>query len=249
MRDMISLTTPIFLTLLLGAVAGLAGTIGGFAARFTNVTRMRHDFISAFGAGALIGAIGLVLIPHGVENLPLWLAVLTFCGGGLVALVLERLTEKKADEMEAKAGGTSTFAAMMLDFLPEALVVGALIPVDRMQAIIVTIIIIAQNGPEGFAAFSEMAGKDDRKAGRKALWMLSTLPIIGVLAVGFGLWLCEIDDAVLGLIMAGASGGILYLVFKTIIPEAHDKNDGPWPAYGGILGFGVALIGYGLTVH
>lgn len=240
------LTSPIFLTVVLGFVAGFAGTVGGFAARFTTVTRSRHDFISAFGAGALIGAVGLVLIPHGVENLPLWLAVLTFLGGGLVALALEQLTTKKA---EAKTGGTSTFAAMMLDFLPEALVVGALIPVDRMQAIIVTIIIIAQNGPEGFAAFSEMAEEGDRKSRRKALWLLSTLPIIGILAVGFGLWLCEIDDAALGLIMAGASGGILYLVFKTIIPEAHDENDGPWPSFGGILGFGVALLGYGLTVH
>ena len=99
-----------------------------------------------------MGAVGLILLPHAVENMALWLAVAVFCAGGLLAMGLDRITHKKME-----SGGSSTLAAMFLDFVPEAIVVGALVPVDLKQAVIVAVIIMAQNVPEGFAAYSAEA--------------------------------------------------------------------------------------------
>lgn len=237
-------TSQIAWTLGLGTAAGLAGTLGGVMARTVSTSEAVKNFIAAFGAGALMGAVGLILLPHAVENLALWMAVGMFCIGGLLAMALDRATHRKM-----RHSGSSTLSAMFLDFVPEAIVVGALVPVDLKQAIIVTVIIAAQNLPEGFAAYLEGAESDSIKSGKKMLLLLMGLPLVGLMAAAFGFWLCGLHDVMLSVIMAGASGGILYLVLRRIIPDSETEGCGPWPAYGGVIGFSVALIGFGLTAH
>lgn len=237
-------TEFLFLTIILTALAGAAAVIGAFIARLNRKAGfigapLRHGII-AFGGGALLSAIGLVLIPHGVENQPLWLAVSTFLLGGLVFLAVTYILKKRDTPI-------SQFLALMLDFLPEAIVLGAIITMDLAQAIFLSVIIAAQNLPEGFNAYREMQ-KGGPKTERMALPLMGLACLIGIGAGLFGLYLCDAHDVSLGVIMTFCAGGILYLVFQDIIPESHEEECGLFPAYGGLLGFTVGLIGYGLTV-
>ena len=89
-----------------------------------------------------------------------------------------------------------------------------------------------------------------RRPGKRMLLLLMGLPLVGIAAASFGFFICELDHVFLGAIMAAASGGILYLTCRRIVPESSDhEGGGPWPAYGGVIGFAVALIGFGLSGH
>ena len=69
---------------------------------------------------------------------------------------------------------------------------------------------------------------------------------VGPLAAMSGYWLFSLDNMILGSIMTFCAGGILYLVFEDVAPDAHRTGD--WrPALGAVIGFSVALVGFGLT--
>jgi len=79
---------------LLSALAGLAAFAGAGLGWLDEhqkglISAEMHRAIIAFGGGALIGAVGLVLVPHGLESQPLWLGLGTFLAGGLVFLVID----------------------------------------------------------------------------------------------------------------------------------------------------------------
>jgi ZIP family zinc transporter len=78
----------------------------------------RHSVI-AFGAGALLSAVALVLVPEGMESLEgAWPVVFLGLGAGVMAsldLWLARRRRKRAQLL-----------AMLSDFTPEALAMGAL---------------------------------------------------------------------------------------------------------------------------
>jgi ZIP family zinc transporter len=237
-------TDFILSAILLSGLAGLAATLGAIIG-WLNKERiefisapLRHGII-AFGGGALIGAIGLVLVPHGVESQPLWLATATFLIGGLVFMGLSWWLKKRNTPI-------GQLLALMLDFVPEAIVLGAVISMEFEQAVFLAVIIGAQNLPEGFNAFRDMQ-MGSKKAGKLAVPLMALSPFVGMAAAMLGLFVYESNDLSLGMITTFCAGGILYLVFEDIIPESHDEDCGLFPAYGGLLGFAVGLIGYGLV--
>jgi ZIP family zinc transporter len=70
--------------------------------------------------------------------------------------------------------------------------------------------------------------------------------VVGPVAALAGYSLFTLDNMLLGSIMTFCAGGILYLVFEDVAPDAHRAGD--WrPALGAVIGFSVALVGYGLT--
>jgi ZIP family zinc transporter len=70
---------------------------------------------------------------------------------------------------------------------------------------------------------------------------------LGPLAAAVGLFVLADQPAVLGAIMAFAAGGILYLLFQDVAPEAHlERAYGP--ALGAVLGFALGLAGHMATL-
>lgn len=198
-----------------------------------------HRGIIAFGGGALIGAVGLVLVPHGLESQSLWLGTVTFLAGGISFLCVDRYLQQRGTPV-------SQLIALMLDFVPEAIVLGAVITENYSMALFLAVIIGAQNLPEGFNAYREMRRKHNSFFRRHVLWIMAGCILVGPLAAISGYALFSMDSLILGSIMTFCAGGILYLVFEDIAPAAHE--DGSWyPALGAVLGFTVALVGYGLT--
>jgi ZIP family zinc transporter len=142
---------------------------------------------------------------------------------------------------------------MLADFIPEALALGAMFAVDGKGGLLLALLITVQNLPEGFNAYREMTAAENpatihrsRKAqgieGKKVLLIFCCLVPLGPAAGVVGhVWLAQYDE-VLDFIMLFASGGILYLVFQDIAPQA--KLEKHWlPTMGAVLGFLFGVLG------
>ena len=158
---------------------------------------------------------------------------LVFVAGGGVFCVL--------DYWLGRRGGThAQVMAMMLDFVPEAIAMGAVFAHDARLGLLLALFIGAQNLPEGFNAFRE-----SRKAGsapRVALGSLLAVSLFGPVGALAGYTLLHDQLAVTAALMAFAAGGILYLVFQDIAPQARMRRH--WtPTLGAVLGFVVGMVG------
>lgn len=228
--------------MILSLIAGLAITTGAWLASkglyksFWSMSELRH-LIIAVGGGALISAIAFILIPDGAEKQSNISTLLTFFLGGVFFMVLDILL--------AKFGGKlAQFLAMMLDFVPEAIVLGAVITQSFEQAVFITIVIATQNLPEGYAAYTDMVNKKNRG------YLMKNYLIIGLtgpIYILLGAKLFVDHPMYLGMLMTFCAGGILYLVFEDIAPQVVMRNH--WlPPLGTIIGFMVGLSGY-LYIH
>ncbi len=223
--------------ILLGLAAGIAIPIGGWIARYEHIhpawleNELRH-FVIAFGGGALISAVALVLIPEGVKEMPIWLVAVLVSAGAIAFMGLDIVLAKINSP-------SSQLAAMMADFLPEALALGAFIA-DGETGFLLAFLIALQNLPEGFNAFRELKTKLSAK---RILTFFALLALIGPLCTSAGYFFLADFESVLKSIMLFASGGILYLVFQDIAPQARMKKH--WlPATGAVAGFLLGLIGH-----
>jgi len=226
--------------LLLATLAGLSIPLGaalamlpGFRPNWLD-TRLRHT-VTAFGGGALFSAIAFVLIPQAAARLPAFPLLAAFLIGGLVFFAVDHLL--------ARHGGKGTMLlAMLLDFIPEAMALGALIAGQPDVALLTAAIIALQNLPEGFSAYRELAAKGT-VARRRLLLVFVLLVPIGPAAAAIGLFVLNDQPAILGLCMAFAAGGILYLLFEDVAPAAQQKNAAA-PALGAVAGFALGLAGH-----
>ena len=194
---------------------------------------LRH-FVIAFGGGVLVGAVALVLVPEGIQRLPSPLvAVVLLLAGGMAFMALDRIQAKRHQP-------APQFSAMAADFVPESLALGGMFAANAEGALLLALLIGLQNLPEGFNAWRELAtGQFSRS---RALGLMALLALLGPVCGAIGwFWLAD-QDALLGSIMLFAAGGILYLTFQDIAPQARLERH--WaPPLGAVLGFALALVG------
>lgn len=226
--------------LLLALMAGLTIPLGGLLASVERIrprwleAEFRHSVI-AFGGGALLAAVALVLVPEGSRKLDLMTTVFCFLVGGGVVMMLDRLAA-------LNAGPVSQLLAMLLDFAPEALALGASLTLGSDTALLLAFLIALQNLPEGFNAFREIRDGTGLGAARLLPFFL-VLSLVGPLCAGLGAWLLADAHQWLGAIMLAAAGGILYLTFQDIAPQARLKRH--WaPPLGAVAGFALGLAGH-----
>ncbi|WP_305907885.1 ZIP family metal transporter [Methylomarinum sp. Ch1-1] len=226
------------LTLSLALAAGLSIPVGALISSSVSLRSicLQHDldsFVSYFGGGALLAAIALVLLPYGIEYVSVLSASFAFLMGGLVFWQL--------DSRLKRSGSTaSQFIGMLLDFIPEALLLGAAAATGSDIVYLLALMIALQNMPEGFAAYHEM---HDSGMSHGWLWLLFlVIPLTGPLAAWLGFFRLSTSNETLGVLMLFCSGGILYLIFDDIAPRAHLKHH-DFPAIGAVSGFLLGLVG------
>ena len=235
----------IWIIALYTAAAGACIPLGASLALFDKLlpgwleNELRH-FIIAFGGGVLVAAVALVLVPEGSklwENSPV--AVLLFFAGGMSFFGLERyLAIRKSDAPQT--------SALLLDYVPEAIALGGTFAAGYGTAPLLALLIGLQNLPEGFNAYREL--RASAHSGRYRPWILMLLMVaLGPICGIFG-WLFLSDHPrTLGAIMLFAAGGIFYLVFQDLAPDAKLQRRW-WPALGAVGGFCLGLTGY-LLIH
>lgn len=236
--------SPLVTVLLLSLIAGLAMPVGALLARYERIRpwwlerELRHAVV-AFGGGVLLAAVALVLVPEGIGVLDWPVATGLFIAGGLGFFVLDR-------QLRRATGSKAQLVAMLADFIPEALALGATFAAGESVGVLLAILITLQNLPEGFNAFRELRHATRLTAGR-IIGGFALMALLGPLCgfAGF-VWLAG-DPAVVGGIMLVSAGGILYLTFEDIAPQAQLANRHA-PALGAVFGFAVGLLGHALVV-
>jgi ZIP family zinc transporter len=217
--------------------SGVAVIIGGLIARLKIVPRnelgseISHGVI-AFGGGALVAAVAFALIPKGIQTLSLLPLTLLFFLGAVSFLLLDRFIARHG-------GRAAQLMAMLLDFIPEAIALGAIFSTDRQTGLLLALLIGLQNLPEAYNSFGDL-----RRSGfspNRALLVLVPFSLAGVAAALAGYaFLSDKPHLVAGMMVF--AGAILYLVFQDIAPLAKLRNH--WtPATGATLGFMLGIIG------
>ncbi|MCP9889326.1 hypothetical protein KBY96_15525 [Cyanobium sp. ATX 6A2] len=227
--------TTIILASWFAGLAAFAGGVIAWATNGKNTVRKRevtHGII-AFGGGILIVAVAFALLPKAMIVLsPAGLGA-AFCAGGLFFCFLDARLSRRGDTK-------AQFMAMLIDFLPEALALGAVFGQDHRLGVLLAAFIGAQNLPEGFNAFREMTSVGIRS--RVAVMTLLAVSLLGPVAAATGYFFLRDQVQLTAFIMTFAGGGIMYLIFQDIAPQSKIRQH--WiPALGGVLGFAVGMIG------
>ncbi|EKE73760.1 ZIP family metal transporter [Gallaecimonas xiamenensis] len=228
--------------LLLATLAGLPILIGGWLATFERFLprwldeELRHSVV-AFGGGVLISAVTLVLVPQGMAALGFGWGSACFALGGLAFMGL--------DAWLARRGGSmAQLVAMLMDFVPEAMALGAMLTENTEVGLLLALLIALQNLPEGFNAFRELRQLGTLRS-RRILALFALFVLLGPLSAWLGHTFLSGAGGILGGIMLFAGGGILYLTFGDIAPQAKLRNH--WgPPLGAVAGYWLGLWGHQL---
>ncbi|TVZ41567.1 ZIP family zinc transporter [Alteromonadaceae bacterium 2753L.S.0a.02] len=220
-------------------IAGLAMPLGATLACIENIhprwleNEFRHGVI-AFGGGALLSAVALVLVPEGMAHSSLAMTLAMMFAGGAAFAVLDY----QLNHHQTPAG---QLAAMLSDFLPESIALGAAFASGESSAFLLAGLIALQNLPEGFNAYRELK-ENTHYSAVKIIGAFVMLALLGPLAgISGHLWLADANTLVAA-IMLFAAGGILYSVFQDIAPQVPLKNH--WaPPLGAVAGFVLGVAG------
>ncbi|WPC03741.1 divalent cation transporter [Pseudomonas benzenivorans] len=234
------LLTVVLFTLL----AGMAMPCGAALASVGRISpgwleeEFRHG-VMAFGGGALLAAVALVLVPEAIDDLSPGWVVLYFSAGGAAFMGVDVL-------MFRLRTSASQLLAMLADFIPESLALGAAFAFGGEGAVLLALLMALQNLPEGFNAYRELSDATAYSR-RQIILTFAAMALLGPLAGVSGyLWLAD-SPVLVAAIMLFAAGGILYSVFQDIAPQA--KLDKHWaPSLGALLGFVLGIIGHMATV-
>ncbi|MDO9576932.1 MAG: hypothetical protein Q7J16_03525 [Candidatus Cloacimonadales bacterium] len=223
--------------ILYSSLAGFPIIIGGlissvFQTRKSDLKAEINHWIVAFGGGALLSAIAFALIPKAIVDLSYVELTVFFLSGTLAFMFV--------DIIIARIGGSLAQAiSMMMDFIPEALALGASFAHNRNFGLLLAMFIGMQNLPEGFNSYLELRKKMKK---RSTLLLMLGLSFIGIFAALSGEYFLNSHPKTISSIMSFAGGGILYLVFQDIAPLSKRRKD--WiPATGASIGFLIGMIG------
>lgn len=229
--------------LLLTLLAGLAMPLGGALASIPGFVpdwldeEFRHS-VTAFGAGALLSAVALVLVPEGIPQFDTLMVAVLFLSGGVAFMVIDILLYRYQTS-------ASQLVAMLTDFIPESIALGASLALGGVNSLLLALLIAMQNIPEGFNAFREIK-ESGRMPNRRIILLFTMLAFTGpIAALCAYFWLAQYEEFVAGL-MLFAAGGILYAVFQDIASQVRLERH--WgPPLGAVMGFMLGIIGYMLT--
>ena len=219
-------------------LAGFAAFLGAVAAHLegsdeTMTKREVTHGVMAFGGGILLSAVAFALLPEGIEILNADSLVGIFCAGGMAFCVLDVYLSRQGQSQ-------AQLIAMLMDFIPEAISLGAVFGHDRQLGLLLAAFIAAQNLPEGFNSYRETMVSSIHP--RMRLTAFLGISLLGPLAACVGYFFLQNQPALTAGIMVFASGGIIYLLFQDIAPQA--KLQRHWtPALGAVFGVAVGLLG------
>lgn len=225
--------------IMLTLIAGLAMPVGAMIAAVERIhprwleTEVRHS-VMAFGGGALLAAVALVLVPEGVSKLSPLVIVACFAGGAGIFMLLDMY-------LAANDTPLSQLVAMLSDFVPEALALGATFTLSKDAGFLLAGIIALQNVPEGFNAYREIKLSTHYRR-IQIIGAFIFMALLGPIAGVSGYFLLADHPQIVSGIMLFAAGGILYIIFQDIAPQAKLKKH--WgPPLGAVAGFLLGLLG------
>jgi zinc transporter ZupT len=229
---------------LVATIAAVVATAAGGLLAFRFRTRLPR--LAAFGAGALIAAALLDLLPEalelgGMEPGSLFLGA---AAGFFSLYVLEKLALFHAhDEPHASAAhrrvGVLGAAGVSLQSLIDGMALGASFAADAATGGVVTLAVMLHKLTDGTSTVGLiLASGNPATEARKWLALASVAPLVGL---GLSM-VVDLPAAALAFLLAFFAGTFLYLGASHLLPEAHDAEPGASVALATLGGFGVVLV-------
>ena len=225
--------------LLVAWLSGLGALVGALAAgleRFRE-SRLKREVIHgiiAFGGGILLASVAFALTPEGIKDLSALHLAMVFVAGGCVFCGMDIWLSKRR-------GSMAQLMALLMDYIPEALSLGAVFGYNPNLGMLLALMIGIQNIPEGFNAYRELRQNRRRLRIKAILIIFFGISFLGPLAASLGYFLLQERSVITASIMTFAAGGILYLIFQDIAPQARMRRH--WtPPLGAVLGFMVGML-------
>lgn len=232
-----SMLTQLFLYTM---ISGITIFLGGLVANYFNhhmektpVKAKITHFMMSFGWGVILSAVALVLVPKSMQWLDILPLSLLFLAGAISFFFLDRWLHKKAWKV-------GMLLAMMMDFIPESIILWSLFLVDPWAALFLAIFMGLQNFSEAFTAFRNLVLSGFSVG--KTLLFFFVLSFFGFFSALFGYFFLRDKPLIIAGLMSFSSGGILYLLFQDISPESRLK----WVYItwiGAVFGFLLGMIG------
>ncbi len=220
--------------------AGITVFLGGILAHVFNhhapESPIKYDIIHtlmSFGAGIMLSAVALVLLPQGMHRLGVVPMAISFAVGSILFFMIDRYLANKGGQM-------ATLLAMLMDFVPESIALGAVFAIEPEVAILLAIFIGLQNSPESFNAYRDLVHSGFST--KKTLVIFFFLSFLGIFGALLGHLVLSDYPKLTAHLMIFASGGILYLLVQDIIPESKLESSYA-VSLGASFGFLVGMIG------
>ena len=229
----------ILFSLLAGSTVFIGGLISYYFENSVHNKELKelvvHYFI-AFSTGIMLSAIAFVLVPKGMIEIPIFLSVTSFILGGIGFYFFDKCIQKNRFKIPQ-------VIAMLLDFIPESIALGAVFIYDHKTGILLSIFIALQNLPESFNSYSEL--RKLNHSSKKALKILFILSFVGVVFSSLGYLVLEDKIEITSFLMLFSAGGIMYIIFQDIAPLLRYKKR-RLIAVGVNLGFIIGMLGEAL---
>ena len=219
-----------------GATIFIGALLANFFDHHIKDTPVKKIFIHSFmalGGGIILSALALVLVPKGMEELEVIPLSIHFGLGVIAFFFLDRY-------LALKGGKMGTLLAMLMDYIPESIVLGAVFVSDAQTAMLLAVFIGLQNLPEAFNSFRDVVLSGFNV--KTALITFFFFSFLGIIAALAGFFLLSDSPKITAQIMIFASGGILYLTFQDIIPDSKLENSYA-VSIAGTIGFLIGIIG------
>ncbi|ADG93788.1 ZIP family metal transporter [Arcobacter nitrofigilis DSM 7299] len=226
----------ILFSLLAGSTVFIGGLISYyFESRVHNkeLKELIIHYLIAFSTGVMLSAISFVLVPDGMLELPVLLSTSLFILGGLSFFFFDKLIEKNRYKIPQ-------VIAMLLDFIPESIALGAVFVYNHNVGILLSIFIALQNLPESFNSYTEL--KNLKHSSYKALFILFILSFVGLIFSLLGYVFLDDKILITSSLMLFSAGGIMYIIFQDIAPLLEYKKR-KLIAIGVNFGFIIGMLG------
>jgi len=218
---------PQFSTILFyGLVAGLATVAGIYLVLFKEAwARKNSIYLISFSAGVLLSTAIAHLLPESQElntNALIWL-LLSF----VLFYILEHgiILHSCGETGECEVHPVDKIAMLGIGFhsLLDGIVIGVGFEISFALGIIATLSVLLHEVPEGISTVSILLHSGyTRKKAILFSWIVAlATPVGAILAV---LLLNDIQENVLGALLAVAAGSFLYVAASDLIPEIHRQS-------------------------
>lgn len=214
------------------SMAGIATIAGIYAIVFNEkiAKKFTHQLMS-FAAGILLATAFLHLIPESAE-LSGDQAYLYVLAGFVVFYILEsvimvhagpelhHISHFKGEHLGSSA--KMAFIGLLLHSLIDGVIIGVGFEIDPTIGAFATFSIIMHELPEGITTYSLMMLTEPKKKALAKSWAVAAATPIGTIISL--LFIKEIPETVIGILLAIASGTFIYVSASDLIPKTHNHK-------------------------
>lgn len=211
-----------WMSLVLGLVAGLADYLGGFLLVRRSPSARSLRYFVALGAGFMLAAALLEMLPEGLRVAPRWGTLLVLAGYCGVHLLEHTLVphfhygeETHPHEFLSARTSYSVLIGLSAHTFFDGVAIGSGFAVSRWLGLVLFVAVLLHKLPEGFTVASVMlAGGRSRRTALNSALLLGAMTLLGVLVINLKPhWTRE------GLPLS--AGVALYVAGTDLLPEVN----------------------------